>query len=103
VVALTEEEWLTDYTKLLISEHWKPCGLDGWLLKQLRELMEEEIKRGRRWLRMRAQYAVEWYTNLAIANARKYGGGNVEEKKCYYFNKALKEKLIPKYYLSLGV
>lgn len=41
MVALAEEEWLTDYTKLLISERWKPCGLDGWLLKQLFELMEE--------------------------------------------------------------
>jgi hypothetical protein len=65
--------------------------------------MEDEEKHGRRWLKMRAQYAVEWYTNLAIANARKYGKENVERKKCQYFNKALKERLIPKFYLSMGI
>jgi len=103
VVALTEEEWLTDYTNLLMREHWEQCGLDGWLLKQLFELMEEEVKQGRYWLRVRAQYAVEWYTNLAIANARKHEKENVEEKKRQYFNRALKERLIPKYYLAMVV
>jgi chloramphenicol O-acetyltransferase len=81
----------------------KAKQLEIELLRQLFELMEDEEKHGRRWLKMRAQFAVEWYTNLAIANARKYGKENVERKKYQYFNKALKEKLIPKFYLSMGI
>jgi hypothetical protein len=46
--------------------------------------------------------AVEWYTNFAIANARKYGKENVERKKCQYFNKALKNPWEFKQCLKLG-
>jgi len=78
---------LTEKTKILIKEDWKPCGLDESVEQQLEELYRDEMRVGHKWIPELLEYSVKKATNQAKGLAEKYG-----KDVCYYLTMALKNR-----------
>jgi len=88
---------LTDYTEYLLKEHWKPCGLEEDVRSELLEVQSQELRNGKKWKSLMAQFSVEKATNQALALAKKW-----KKPECHYLNMASKNKWITNFYNSMN-
>lgn len=88
---------LTEYTEHLLKEHWRPCGLEDDLRRELLEKQSHELREGRKWKINLAQFSVEKATNQALGLAKKW-----KKPECHYLNMALKGKWVTNFYQSLA-
>lgn len=88
---------LTDYTEHLLKEHWRPCGLDDDMRRELLKIQSNELRKGKKWKINLAQFSVEKATNQALALAKKW-----KKSECHYLNMALKNKWVTNFYKSMA-